>query len=115
MCVPVNPAAVDCGGATVLQQHSGADSVSGIVVGGWTITGYTYANPSTTGTPNGVTFSTLGGAGGAGDLTRIDVTNPNIPNAADMRWMAVTISASGQVAMCDPSPLLATDNPLHCN
>ena len=114
VCVPATPLATDCNGGTVLESHSGIEGVAGIAVGGWTTNGNPYGAPSVTGTPNGVTFNTLGGAGAAGDLTRVDVTNPNMV-AANMRWMAVNITPSGQVAMCDPSPLLAATNPIHCN
>jgi type IV fimbrial biogenesis protein FimT len=115
VCVPVTPASVDCNGAAALQTHSGIEAVASIAVGGWTTQGNGYGAPSTAGTPNGVTFNTLGGSSNAGDLTRIDVTNPSITPAASMRWLAVNISPSGQVAMCDPSALLAATNPFHCN
>jgi len=115
VCVPVQTGSVDCNGGTVLQTHSGIEAVGPITVGGWTTQGNGYGAPSTAGTPNGVTFNTLGGSSNAGDLTRIDVVNPTIVNAANMRWLAVNISPSGQIAMCDPSPSLAANNPFHCN
>jgi len=114
VCVPLTPASVDCNGGTVLQTHSGIEAVGSIAVGGWTTLGNGYGAPSTAGTPNGVTFNTLGGANNAGDLTRVDVTNPSIVPAASMRWMAVNVTPSGQIAMCDPSPSLPATSPLHC-
>jgi len=114
VCIPVTPASTDCVGAQVLQQHSGQDAVNGIAVGGWTAVQANYAASTTSGTPNGVTFGVLGAAGAAGDLVRIDVTNPAIAANAGMRWLVVNVSAGGQVLMCDPSPSLPATSPMHC-
>jgi type IV fimbrial biogenesis protein FimT len=114
VCLPASPTVQNCTGGTVLQSHSGIEAVAGIVVGGWTTTGNPYSSPAKGGTPNGTTFNSLGWTPLAGDLMRVDVTNPAVV-ASSMRWMVVNVTASGSVAMCDPSPLLATTNPMHCN
>ncbi|XLZ70308.1 GspH/FimT family pseudopilin [Massilia sp. SR12] len=58
---------------------------------------------------DGVTFNYLGQAPGAGngnDVTRIDISNPNVAQA---RRYVIVISAGGQVRMCDPALALAAD------
>jgi type IV fimbrial biogenesis protein FimT len=111
VCLPAAAGETDCNGGTVLGSHSANEGAIGITTGGYTGGGNPYATPAAAGTPNGTTFTSLGWAGAAGDLARVDITNGAL---AAPRWMVVNISASGQISMCDPSPLVATSNPLHC-
>jgi type IV fimbrial biogenesis protein FimT len=66
------------------------------------------------GLPAGVTFNGLGRvlpANAGTDITWIDVTNSNSANA---RRMIITVGTGGRLRMCDPSSLLAANDPRHC-
>lgn len=117
VCLPSSTTATDCNNPQqTLQSRSGKEGSTNVVVGVWTsVNPNPYTAASTATPPNGVTFNGLGGAGAAGDITRVDVTNPKISPATDQRWLVVTISPSGSVLMCDPSSLLSSDDARRCN
>ena len=60
-----------------------------------------------------VTFNNLGrvvaNADGSASITQVDVSNPQ-----GNRPLRVVLGAAGTVRMCDPSPLLAANDPRHC-
>ena len=67
-------------------------------------------------TPAGATTITFNGLGrvvanadGSASVTQVDVSNPQ-----GNRPLRVMLGAAGTVRMCDPSPLLATNDPRHC-
>lgn len=60
-----------------------------------------------TGLPTGVVFNALGRAE-AGGITRVDVSS-SILSAADTRRLVLLIVSGGQIRMCDPKLVLATN------
>jgi type IV fimbrial biogenesis protein FimT len=62
---------------------------------------------SLTFTPLGTVSEPLQGGG------RLDFSNSSL-TAAEKRDLRVTVTQSGQLRMCDPSPLLSSDDPRRC-
>lgn len=100
----------DCLGAPI-QERSGAEGGLNARLGGTTVEMGDFAVPISAGDgiPAGVTFSSFGRALNPGlDLRRIDVRNPML-SAADERRLVILITGGGQVRMCDPKHVRATN------
>ena len=110
-------AAADCSAGTTIQTFP-AQGGAGTVVVTVSTDPATIANNAaysaviTGGTPNGVTFTSLGrpAASGASSIVRIDTTAA----AAHSRRLVTSISAGGMIHMCDPAFVLSATSPQGC-
>lgn len=104
-CAASNAAA----GEARVQERSGNEG-SRLAVVAVTLADATIVTPPALAT---VTFNGLGrvvaNADGSASITQVDASNPE-----GTRPLRVMLGAAGTVRMCDPSPLLAANDPRHC-
>jgi type IV fimbrial biogenesis protein FimT len=114
-CVPdiANPAAVCApGSAEAVQWWSSENGAPKARIGVGGLGATDMATPLSNLPPAAVTFDGLGRA--LGSTYRIDINSVTTQDNAVGRRLAIQISPSGQVRMCDPSPALAQDDSQRC-
>jgi type IV fimbrial biogenesis protein FimT len=112
-----NAAATNCTAGTIIQTFPAQGGAGSVVVTVSTDPATILNNAAfnvtvSGGTPNGVTFTSLGrpAASGASSVVRIDTT----ATAANSRRLVTSISAGGAIHMCDPAFVLSADSPQGC-